>query len=95
MAVLVTIEVSFTIAEALIQLMKIIYSNKQTPFSCQRRPCAIFRVRRMSSVLLILHTKRIHASCCLVEHKVHPMSPLIAIFEVYLPTEQNNLAALF
>jgi hypothetical protein len=23
------------------------------------------------------------------------MSPLIAIFEVYLPTEQNNLAVLF
>ena len=74
---------------------KLFTVTKKHPFRVRSVHAAIFRVRRMSSVLLILHTKRMHASCCLVEHKVHPMSPLIAIFEVYLPTEQNNLAALF
>ena len=72
-----------------------LFTVKNHHFRLRAVHAAIFRVRRMSSVLLILHIKRTHASRCLVKHEVHPMSPLIAIFEVYLPTEQNNLVALF
>ena len=72
-----------------------LFTVENQPFLLRAVHVAIFRVRRMPSVLFILHIKRIHASHCLVKHEVHPMSSLIAIFEVYLPTEQNNLAGLF
>ena len=72
-----------------------LFTVKNQSFLLRAVHAAIFRVRGMSPVLLILHIKRIHASRCLVKHEVHPMSSLIAIFEVYLPTENNNLAALF
>ena len=48
-----------------------------------------------SCIRKILLYRRTDAILCFVLHDVHPMSPRVAVFEVYFPTPKKYLHALF